>query len=76
MTYKCESCNQIFNSSEQLAYYQIQEHASKTDLTSNIDADQRTNNINAVREENERQQLEEEQQPNAITLGLIMKTQS
>jgi hypothetical protein len=33
MTYRCESCNQIFNSSEQLAYHQIQEHASKTDLT-------------------------------------------
>jgi hypothetical protein len=69
LTYRCESCNQIFNSSEQLAYHQIQEHASKTDLTSNIDADQRTNNINAVREENERQQLEEEQQPNAITMA-------
>jgi hypothetical protein len=33
MTYRCESCNQIFNSSEQLAYHQIQEHASTTDLT-------------------------------------------
>jgi hypothetical protein len=33
MTCRCESCNQIFNSSEQLAYHQIQEHASKTDLT-------------------------------------------
>lgn len=33
MTYRCESCNQIFNSNEQLAYHQIQEHASKTDLT-------------------------------------------
>ena len=33
MTYRCESCNQIFNSSEQLANHQIQEHASKTALT-------------------------------------------
>jgi hypothetical protein len=33
MTYRCESCNQIFKTSEQLAYHQIQEHASKTDLT-------------------------------------------
>jgi hypothetical protein len=33
LTYRCESCNQIFNSSKQLAYHQIQEHASKTDLT-------------------------------------------
>ena len=32
MTYRCESCDQIFNSSEQLAYHQIQEHASKQTL--------------------------------------------
>jgi hypothetical protein len=64
LTYRCESCNQIFNSSEQLAYHQIQEHASKTDLTTNINAD---------REENERQQPEEQQQPNAITMAEHLK---
>jgi hypothetical protein len=64
LTYRCESCNQIFNSREQLAYHQIQEHASKTDLT---------NNINADREENERQEQEEEQQPNAITMAERLK---
>ena len=76
MTYRCESCNQIFNSSEQLVYHQIQEHASKTNLTNNIDADQRTNNINADREENERQQQEEEEQPNAITMAEHLKDEA
>jgi hypothetical protein len=67
MTYRCESCDQIFNSGEQLVYHQIQEHASKTDLTSNINAD---------REENERQQQEEEEQPNAITMAEHLKDEA
>jgi hypothetical protein len=67
LIHKCESCNQIFNSSEQLAYHQIQEHAFKTDLTSNINAD---------REENERQQQEEEEQPNAITMAEHLKDEA